>query len=417
MNQTRQLGLAGIALLTAGMAFAATPAAPAAARPKAASMPVINAPESGSSLLARTKALLDKPSTWDRIPAKVTLCLFAPGGTNSRAYEYAMGSLSQLPKYTNMAKEVGIDLNVAFTSPTSLRIDIASAKLKRKATTDVKINLFTDERIASEEFKVKQCDGVAISSLRGRQYNPFIGSLDAIGAILSYQQLTEAITLLSRPEMASYMVNQDVEIVGIVPLGAAYVMVNDRRINTLAKAAGRKVAVLDFDKSQASMVQKIGAQPVSVDLTSVGGKFNNGQVDILAMPALAFEPLELYRGMTDDKGNARGAIFKFPLLQVTGMMMMHRGKFPDGIGQLMREFIAMQLAPAYQFILETESAIPVKYWMDIPESDKPGYINMLRSARLAVTKDGFYDPRMMKLLKNVRCKLEPSNYECSLNDE
>ena len=55
--------------------------------------------------------------------------------------------------------------------------------------------------------------------------------------------------------------------------------------------------------------------------------------------------------------------------------------------------------------------------MDIPESDKPGYINMLRSARLAVTKDGFYDPRMMKLLKNVRCKLEPSNYECSLSDE
>ena len=417
MNQTRQLGLAGIALLTAGMAFAATPAAPAAARPKAASMPAINAPDSGSSLLARTKALLDKPSTWDRIPAKVTLCLFAPGGTNSRAYEYAMGSLSQLPKYTSMAKEVGIDLNVAFTSPTSLRIEIASAKLKRKASTDVKINLFTDERIASEEFKVKQCDGVAISSLRGRQYNPFVGSLDAIGAILSYQQLTEAITLLSRPEMASYMVNQDVEIVGIVPLGAAYVMVNDRRINTLAKAAGRKVAVLDFDKSQASMVQKIGAQPVSVDLTSVGGKFNNGQVDILAMPALAFEPLELYRGMTDDKGNARGAIFKFPLLQVTGMMMMHRGKFPDGIGQLMREFIAMQLAPAYQFILETESAIPVKYWMDIPESDKPGYINMLRSARLAVTKDGFYDPRMMKLLKSVRCKLEPSNYECSLSDE
>lgn len=417
MNQTRQLGLAGIALLTAGMAFAATPAAPAAARPKAASMPAIKAPESGSSLLARTKALLDKPSTWERIPAKVTLCLFAPGGTNSRAYEYAMGSLSQLPKYTSMAKEVGIDLNVAFTSPTSLRIDIASAKLKRKATTDVKINLFTDERIASEEFKVKQCDGVAISSLRGRQYNPFVGSLDAIGAILSYQQLTEAITLLSRPEMASFMVNQDVEIVGIVPLGAAYVMVNDRRINTLAKAAGRKVAVLDFDKSQASMVQKIGAQPVSVDLTSVGGKFNNGQVDILAMPALAFEPLELYRGMTDDKGNARGAIFKFPLLQVTGMMMMHRGKFPDGIGQLMREFIAMQLAPAYQFILETESAIPVKYWMDIPESDKPGYINMLRSARLAVTKDGFYDPRMMKLLKSVRCKLDPSNYECSLSDE
>ncbi|HEX5360685.1 MAG TPA: putative solute-binding protein, partial [Fluviicoccus sp.] len=340
MHQIRKIALAAAALLATGLAFAAPATVPA----KAKTAPVLAVPDSGSNLLARTKALLDKPATWNRIPAKVTLCLYAPGGTNSRAYEYAMSSLTQLPKYTAMAKEVGIDLNVSFTSPTSLRIDIASAKLKRKASTDVKINLFTDERIATEEFKVGQCDGVAISNLRARQFNPFVGSLDAIGAILSYQQLTEAINFLAKPEMGSYMVSQDVEIVGIVPLGAAYVMVNDRRINTLAKAAGRKVAVLDFDKSQATMVQKIGAQPVSVDLTSIGGKFNNGQVDILALPALAFEPLELYRGMTDDKGNARGAIFKFPLLQVTGVLMMHRGKFPDGIGQLVREFTAMQLA-------------------------------------------------------------------------
>jgi hypothetical protein len=413
MNQTRPLVLAAMTLLSSATGLAAPAAVPA----KTAPMPVLAAPDSTSNLLARTKALLDKPATWNRIPSKVTLCLFAPGGTNSRAYQYAMDSLSQLPKYTAMAKEIGIDLNVSFTSPTSLRIDMASPRLKRQASTDVKINLFTDERIATEEFKVGQCDGVAISNLRGRQFNPFVGSLDAIGAVLSYRQLTEAITFLARPEMAGFMVNQDVEVVGIVPLGAAYVMVNDRRINTLAKAAGRKVAVLDFDKSQATMVQKIGAQPVSVDMSSIGGKFNNGQVDILAMPALGFEPLELYRGMTDDKGNVRGAIFKFPLLQVTGVMMMHRGKFPDGIGQLMREFTAMQLAPAYQFILETESAIPVKYWMDIPESDKPGYVNMLRNARLAVTKDGFYDPRMMKLLKKVRCKLEPANYECSMDDE
>ena len=369
MKKTRQSGLAAAALFAAGSALAAPAAAPAKVEP----MPVLAAPDSNSNLLARTKALLDKPATWNRIPAKVTLCLFAPGGTNSRAYQYAMDSLSQLPKYTAMAKEIGIDLNVSFTSPTSLRIDMASPRLKRKASTDVKINLFTDERIATEEFKVGQCDGVAISNLRGRQFNPFVGSLDAIGAVLSYRQLTEAITFLARPEMAGFMVNQDVEVVGIVPLGAAYVMVNDRRINTLAKAAGRKVAVLDFDKSQATMVQKIGAQPVSVDMSSIGGKFNNGQVDILAMPALGFEPLELYRGMTDDKGNVRGAIFKFPLLQVTGVMMMHRGKFPDGIGQLMREFTAMQLAPAYQFILETESAMGVGYqpqqeeWVGCPD--------------------------------------------------
>ena len=121
MKKTRQPGLAAAALFAAGSALAA-PAAPA----KVAPMPVLAAPDSNSNLLARTKALLDKPATWNRIPAKVTLCLFAPGGTNSRAYQYAMDSLSQLPKYTAMAKEIGIDLNVSFTSPTSLRIDMAT---------------------------------------------------------------------------------------------------------------------------------------------------------------------------------------------------------------------------------------------------------------------------------------------------
>ena len=411
MSKIKKLSLAGIAFLTAGMAMSAT-TAPVVSAP---APPTVSAPD--STLLSRTKALLDKPSTWNNIPAKVTLCLFSPDGTKGRAYQYALENMSQLPKYTAMAKEIGIDLTVTMTSPTSMRIELGSAKLKRKAATDVKINMYTDERIASEDFKAGQCDGVAISNLRARAYNPFVGSLDAVGAVLSYNQLTEAINILAKPEMAKLMVNQDIETVGIIPLGAAYVMVTDRKINTIAKAAGRKIAVLDFDKSQANMVQKIGAQPVSVDLSSIGGKFNNHQVDILAAPALVFQPLELYRGMTDEQGNASGAIIKFPLLQVTGVMMMHRGKFPDGVGQLLREFTAMQLAPAYQFILETESAIPVKYWMDVPEADKPGYMNMLRNARLEITKDGFYDKRMMQLLKKIRCRIDPANYECTMNDE
>jgi hypothetical protein len=146
------------------------------------------------------------------------------------------------------------------------------------------------------------------------------------------------------------MVNDDYETVAMIPLGAAYIMVNDRKINSLAKAAGKKIAVLDYDKSQAKMVQQIGAQPVSVDLTTVSGKFNNGQVDIMAGPALIFKPFELYKGMTAPDGSVKGAIIRFPVIQVTGVMMMHRGKFPDGVGQLIREFAGTQTPMAYQFI-------------------------------------------------------------------
>jgi len=200
-------------------------------------------------------------------------------------------------------------------------------------------------------------------------------------------------------------------------MGAAYIMVNDRKINSLAKAAGKKVAVLDFDKSQAKLVQQIGAQPVSVDLTTISGKFNNAQVDIMAGPALIFKPFELFKGMTAPDGTIRGAIIRFPVVQITGVMMMHRGKFPDGIGQLVREFSAMQAPMAYQFIDKTEQSIDPKYWMDVPAADKPGYVKLMRESRIAMAKEGFYDKRMMNFLKKVRCQDDPANYECSLNDE
>jgi hypothetical protein len=328
-----------------------------------------------------------------------------------------MSNLKELPKYTQIAKNMGLDMKITMTTPLDLHIDFSSAKLKRRASSDVSFKIYTNERVATEDFKAGQCDGVAISNLRARAFNNFVGSLDSIGAIESYAQMSEAIRLLAKPEAAQYMVNKDYEVVALIPLGAAYIMVNDRRINSLAKAAGKKIAVMDFDKSQEKMVQQIGAQPVSVDLTSIAGKFNNGQVDIIAGPALIFQPLELYRGMTAANGNVRGAIIRFPVVHVTGVMMMHRGKFPDGLGQLMREFAATQTPLAYQFVDKVEKSIDEKYWIDVLEADKPGYLKLMRESRIAMMKEGYYDKHMMGFLKKIRCRFNPASYECGMTDE
>ncbi len=369
------------------------------------------------SVIKRIQTLMDKPSTWEHIPKEVTLCVYSPEGIKGKSFQQAMSYLTEIPKYTQMAKDIGVNLNVTMVNQLTMKIDIGYPKMKKSASTMARLRVYTDERVLAEDFKIKKCDGAGMSNIRARQFNSFVGSMDAIGSLLSYKQLTEAITLLSRPEFNARMINKDYEIVGIIPLGAAYIMVDDRKINTLAKTAGKKVAVFDFDKSQAKLVQRVGAQPVSVDLTSVGGKFNNGEVDIMAAPALLFQPLELYRGMTTESGQVKGAIIRFPLMQVTGVLIMQRGKFPEGIGQIVREFSAMNLTPAYQFVYDTETDIPVKYWMDVAETDKPGYLKMMREARIDMTKEGYYDKTMMQLLKRVRCKFEPTNYECSLNDE
>jgi hypothetical protein len=248
--------------------------------------------------------------------------------------------------------------------------------------------------------------------MRGRQFNTFTGSLDAIGAILSPKVTQSVMTLLSNPKLASKMVNGDYEIGGVLPLGAAYLFTNDRSVNTVAKLAGKKFAVLDYDKAQAKMISKIGAQPVSSDITNFGSKFNNGQVDVVGAPALAFKPLELSKGL-----GSKGAVIKFPVLQVTADVVLKKDKFPAGYGEKSRQWIAGQLSHQMGLLAKQEADIPAKYWEDIPANDKIGYVKLMRDARIELTKEGIYDKSMMSLLKKARCQADPSSFECALNDE
>lgn len=366
---------------------------------------------------SKIKTLLNDPKTWQQIPKAVNLCVYSPNGASGEAYEQATSYMSELPQITRLAKEFGVNLTITRPTKLQLKVDVQYPKLKKHASTDVNIRVYSDERVLTEDFRSHKCDGAGISNLRARQFNKFTGSIDAIGALQSYKQLDAVIQLLSRPEFDSKFINKDYEVVGIIPLGAAYIMVNDRKINTLAKAAGKKIAVYQFDATQRKLVQNIGGQPVSVDLSSIAGKFNNGEVDIMAGPAILFEPMELYKGMTDAKGNVRGAIVRYPVVQVTGTLIMHRNKFPIGMGSIAREVIAKQTNKAYAFVDKIEREIPQKYWMDVPEADKPGYAKIMREARIRMTKEGLYDAEMMNILKRVRCAQQPSNYECALKDE
>ncbi|MCH7337916.1 putative solute-binding protein [Acinetobacter sp. NIPH 2699] len=365
----------------------------------------------------KIKALLNDPKIWQQIPKQVTLCVYSPNGEHGEAFQQATSYISELPRIVRVAKQYGVNMNITRPSNLQLKIDFDYPKLKQTASTMVTLKVYTNESVLTEDFRSKRCDGAGISNLRARQFNPFVGSVDAIGALQSYKQLTSVIQLLAHPKFDEKMVNKDYEVVGIVPLGAAYIMVSDRNINTLAKAAGRKIAVFSFDPTQKKLAQNVGAQAISVDLATVGPKFNNKEVEIIAGPAILFDPLELHKGMTDKSGKIAGGIIRFPVVQVTGTLIMHRNKFPAGMGPIAREMISKQLQPAFDFVDKIEKDIPEKYWMDIPESEKPGYMRLMREARIQMTKEGYYDKDMMKLLKQVRCSQQPTHYECALKDE
>ncbi len=65
----------------------------------------------------------------------------------------------------------------------------------------------------------------------------------------------------------------------------------------------------------------------------------------------------------------------------------------------------------------TEREVEAKYWMNVPLNDRGGYADIMREMRMHLTKAGYYEPRMMSLLKRVRCKRDPGEAECALKDE
>jgi len=213
---------------------------------------------------------------------------------------------------------------------------------------------------------------------------------------------------MSSPKLNDKMTSGLFEVAGILPIGAAYVMVNDRAINSVEKAAGKKIAVLDYDKSQAKMVQQLGAQPVASEVINFGTKFNNGQVDIIAAPAIAYQPLELYKGI-----GSKGGIYRFPLVQLTANILIRKDKFPEGFGQKSRVWIQQQFDRAIALVDTSEKAVPAAAWLDIPAGDREKYDVLMRESRIQMTADGFYDPEMMKILKRIRCRLDASLGECA----
>jgi hypothetical protein len=277
---------------------------------------------------------------------------------------------------------------------------------------DIALKPYPDERLAVEDFKAGQCDAVALTGIRVHPFNSFVASIDAIGSVPNNMAAKTIITLMANPKLAPDMVYKNYEVAGVTSYGPAYIMIRDRKINSLIKAAGIKFGVYDYDKAEALMVEKMGGQPVASDLMNIGGKFNNGQIDALGMPAIGFRPLELAKGL-----GTKGGIFRFPVVHVTYDIIIHQNKFPEGYGQKSRTWTVGLINRTFEATNRIEKSIDPKYWEELPANDKLGYIKLMREARMSMTNQGFYNPKMMGLLKKVRCALDPSSFECSLTGE
>lgn len=311
-----------------------------------------------------------------------SVCVFDPVGANGDAYNV-------VNDYALEARGQGVDLN---------------------------LKPYTDESVALGDFLSGQCDILAATDLRTRRFNRFTGTISAVGAIPNYKELKTVLMTLATPKAAKYMTSNGYTVVGIFPLGAGYLFVDNKNINSAAKLAGKRIATLSYQKDAIHMVKYVNATVVPSDITNFGSKFNNGQVDACYAPAYAYKALELYKGIDD-----KGGVVKYPLAQLTMQLVTKAGTFDAATAQKLRQDAANLYGEAMNIIKRNEKQIPAKDWIHISKQDIKGYQEMFRHNRIEL-RDGtngapkVYSGKMLTFLRKVRCKYDPTNSECTAAD-
>lgn len=277
---------------------------------------------------------------------------------------------------------------------------------------EIELKAYMDERIASEDFKAGQCDLVNVPGFRARAFNRFTGTIDSVGALPTYDHLKIVLQTLATEKAAPLMVSGDYEVISIIPAGAIFMFVNDRKINSPETMAGKTIAVLDNAPELPKLVAQAGMTPVASTLANLYSKFNNHSVDITAGPALIYEPMELYKGLEPN-----GGILDFPFMQATIQVLARHRKLPAGFGLQARQYSDQTFEQALRMIRMSETGIPEKYWVRIKKEDSIAWSEVFRKNRLTLRDENIYDGKALTLFRRVRCNLEPSLPECTAADK
>ncbi|PKF31091.1 putative solute-binding protein [Acinetobacter proteolyticus] len=279
---------------------------------------------------------------------------------------------------------------------------------------DVELIPYQEEEKAEKDLDAGKCDGVYMTSMRARKYNKFAGSVDAVGAVTSNAIAQKAISYVldkcNQHRLTATVNGDKFEVAGIIQVGLAYIFVRDKKIDTIEKAKGKKFAYLHYDQAQKAIVESIDLVAVPSDISDFVKKFNSGQVDVIAAPAYAYKPLEISKGL------ANGALFNFPVVNITGDLIIRPAQFPSGFGTQSRQWFVNKLPSNFAMVQRLEAGMNAKK-ITLTNEDKTRYQKMLRDGRMNLTKQGVYDASMMNVLKRARCTVERTNFECTLSGE
>ncbi len=276
---------------------------------------------------------------------------------------------------------------------------------------DLEFLPYADENLAAQDLRDGKCSMALVTAILARDFATFPGTLDAIGGLTSERSLHMALATLTRERAGELMTQEEYEVVSAMPIGSMYAYVRDRRINSIDAMRGKKIASLNKDIQTWTFAKLANATPVHETLSTFAGNFNSGRLDVIIMPALAYNTFELYRGLGEKGGILEDRMFYGMLELIT-----RREDFADDFGKRMRHYTVNRLKAMLDLIAEAESTIPPHYWIKTSQQTKEQLDSFFKDIRLTLKIENKFDPRALSMLWKIRCNDSPARAECVMPD-
>lgn len=273
---------------------------------------------------------------------------------------------------------------------------------------DLQLDAYTDEKVAANDFKSGVCDAVFLTNLLAKDFVPFSAAFGAPGGIRSLDGLKTLSATLNNPKATKLVRHDKYEVTGLFPIGEIYPFLRNRDHVAISSISGKKVAILNGDAASTKFVETVGASPVHTSLATWAGQFNNGNLDVMFGPALAYNTFELYKGLGEN-----GGIVKYNILYAVMEMVVNVQRVPEQFPTLMRKHALTRFNELENTVAQAESEIPAKYWIDLEGDHVEEYESMVKQVRLSLRDENVYDPKAITLLWKIRCKFDPTATECA----
>lgn len=278
----------------------------------------------------------------------------------------------------------------------------------RQLSIETTVQFYAEEQQAVRDFDQHQCDVLVASSYQTQRYNPFMGSLGAVGIANELKTIRALLTQLSHPKLRPYLRNSQYEVLGVLPIGFAYFVTEDGKRRKLSDLVNSRMGVVENEIPQIKMAKKIGAKPVEINFDNVSQKFIQKQIDIVPLPILALDIFNLHQNMHFQQYS----VVNFPIVFIGLNIIARRDVMSRIQTDETRAWFSAQSPRLLKQVMRWERELPAQYWLDLPLQDYAAYEKMLVNMRKEFVRQKIYHPVFIDLMTKLRCLHTPQYFEC-----